>query len=188
MLGAEGVHGLLGSFAAMPTAERLRTVLRALDGSVLLRDDVTLLAVEDRRRPPTVAVQRRFPARPEALASIRAAVADQATRLGVPAGAAADCVLAVDEACQNIIRHAYKGGEGDIVLRLDRDGDRLVIRLIDFAPPIDPVKIISRPLDDLRPGGLGTHFMRSVMDAVDFLPPPAGIGNLLEMVKRIGTP
>jgi sigma-B regulation protein RsbU (phosphoserine phosphatase) len=45
-----------------------------------------------------------------------------------------------------------------------------------------------RPLDELRPGGLGTHFIRTVMDEVAFLPPPAGAGNLLQMTKRIGEP
>ena len=42
-----------------------------------------------------------------------------------------------------------------------------------------------RDLDDVRPGGLGTHFMAEVMDRVEFLTPPEGGGNLLRMVKRI---
>lgn len=188
MLGAEGVLGLLDAFAAMKAAERLETVLRALGGTVNLGDDVTLMVVEDRRGPPAPAVQRVFPARPEALAAIRAVVADSLAGLGASAAVTADCVLAADEACQNIIRHAYKGGEGDIVLHVAREGRDVVIRLMDFAPPVDPAKLVSRPLDEVRPGGLGTHLMRSVMDTVGFRPPPPGIGNLLEMVKRNGAP
>ena len=42
-----------------------------------------------------------------------------------------------------------------------------------------------RERDDLRPGGLGTHFIGEVMDEVEFMPPPADGGNLLRMVKRI---
>jgi len=188
MLGAEGVLGLLDAFAAMPAAERLETVLHALGGAVTLRDDVTLMVVEDRSTPPPGSVQRLFPARPEALAAIRAAVAAALAGLGVGGALVESCVLAVDEACQNIIRHAYKGGEGDIVLHVAREGEAILIRLMDFAPPVDPAKIVSRPLDDVRPGGLGTHLMRSVMDSVEFRTPPTGIGNLLEMVKRIGAP
>ncbi|WP_040566388.1 ATP-binding SpoIIE family protein phosphatase [Magnetospirillum molischianum] len=188
MLGAAGVLGLLDAFTAMSAAERLQTVLHALGGAVTLRDDVTLMVVEDRTRPPSSAVQRLFPARPEVLAEIRATVAAALAGIGGGAEVVEACVLATDEACQNIIRHAYKGGEGDIVLHVSREDDSVVIRLMDFAPPVDPSKIVSRPLDDVRPGGLGTHLMRSVMDTVGFRPPPMGIGNLLEMVKRIESP
>ncbi len=133
-------------------------------------------------------LNRLFPARPERLCDIRSAVAQSALDLGCPPEAVADVVLAVDEACQNIIRHGYGGADGDIVVQLARDEALLVVHLIDFAPPADPAKVCPRPLDELRPGGLGTHFMREVMDEVSFLPAPPGTGNLLRMVKRIGEP
>lgn len=185
MLGAEGAQSLLDAFAAMPAQERLAAVVRSLDGVGPLRDDITMVVVEDMRQAAKGAFERAYPATPETLADIRSAVARVSTQLGCPPHMAQDMVLAVDEACQNIIRHAYKGGAGDIVLHLDREADLLVIRLMDFAPPVEVAKIRPRALDDVRPGGLGTHFIRSVMDQVDFLPPPAGIGNLLQMVKRI---
>ena len=186
MLGGEGARSLFDAFAAMPAAERLAAVVRSLDGGGSLRDDVTVLVVEDTRLAATGAFERSYGARPETLGEIRAAVARVAAELGCPPDMAQDMVLAVDEACQNIIRHAYKGGEGDIVLHLDREDDLMVIRLMDFAPPVEVAKIKPRALEDVRPGGLGTHLMRSVMDQVEFLPAPAGIGNLLQMVKRIG--
>ncbi|MGE5545846.1 MAG: ATP-binding protein [Solirubrobacterales bacterium] len=129
-----------------------------------------------------------FPARPDRLCDIRKSVAAAAGALGCPSDAIHDVVLAVDEACQNIIRHAYKGADGDIRLQIGRDDHNLVIRLIDDAPPVDVAKVCPRPLDELRPGGLGTHLMRSVMDEVAFLPPPPGAGNLLQLIKRIGDP
>jgi sigma-B regulation protein RsbU (phosphoserine phosphatase) len=184
MLGPEGARRMIRDFSDLPAAERLESVVRCLDGAGSLRDDVTLMVIEDRRR--TVAgFERRYPARPEELSGIRSAVGGAMRDMGCGESMVGDVVLAVDEACQNIIRHAYKGGRGDIVVSLDRDQDRLVIRLMDFAPPVDVAKIQPRPLDELRPGGLGTHLMRSIMDHVDFLPPPAGAGNLLQMVKRI---
>lgn len=134
------------------------------------------------------ALNRLFPARPERLCDIRSAVAQAALDLGCPPGSVADVVLAVDEACQNIIRHGYGGADGDIIVQVARDRGALVVRLVDFAPPVDLAKICPRALDDLRPGGLGTHFIREVMDEVSFLPPPPGTGNLLQMIKRIGEP
>jgi anti-sigma regulatory factor (Ser/Thr protein kinase) len=135
---------------------------------------------------PLTALDRRFPARPDRLGDIRHAVGDAASRMGCTEGIVNDIVLAVDEACQNIIRHAYHGADGDIIVRMGCDNGRLVVHLIDFAPPVDTSKICPRALDDLRPGGLGTHFMRAIMDEIAFLPPPDGAGNLLQMTKRIG--
>jgi anti-sigma regulatory factor (Ser/Thr protein kinase) len=62
--------------------------------------------------------------------------------------------------------------------------DGLMLRIWDFAPTIDPAKIQPRKLEDLRPGGLGTHFIRAVVDDASFIPLPDGEGNLLELVKR----
>jgi sigma-B regulation protein RsbU (phosphoserine phosphatase) len=129
--------------------------------------------------PP--ALDRRFAARAELLCDIRRAVAETAGRLGCSEPVVHDVVLAVDEACQNIIRHAYGGRDGDIQVQVAREQADLVVRLIDFAPPVDCSRIAPRALDDVRPGGLGTHFMRTVMDRVAVVPPPAGAGNMLQM-------
>jgi len=133
-----------------------------------------------------IAFDRRFPARPERLCDIRHAVAEAAAAFGCPEAVIGDIVLAVDEACQNIIRHAYRGEDGDIVVQINVEDGKLVVRLIDFAQPVDVSRIHPRPLDEVRPGGLGTHLIRAVMDEIDFLPPPPGAGNLLRMVKHIG--
>lgn len=184
MLEAEGARALIQSVAGLPAARRLDSMVRSLDDSGSLRDDITLMVIEDRRGRPA-GFEGRYAAQAEELAAIRAAVGGWARAMGCGESMVGDVVLAVDEACQNIIRHAYHGGEGDILVHLDRDDDRLVIRLMDFAPAVDVAKIQPRPLDEVRPGGLGTHLMRSIMDHVDFLAPPPGIGNLLQMVKRI---
>jgi sigma-B regulation protein RsbU (phosphoserine phosphatase) len=96
-------------------------------------------------------------------------------------------VLVVDEACQNVIRHAYKDvDDGEMAINLRRKDESLIILLRDFAKTVDPATIVPRDLEDIRPGGLGTHFINEVMDEVTFLPPPGGYGNLLRLVKRIG--
>jgi sigma-B regulation protein RsbU (phosphoserine phosphatase) len=128
----------------------------------------------------------RFPARANQLRRVRQAVREQTKASGCSEQCSADVVLAIDEACQNVIRHAY-GNEpsGEIVLEIERRGEELVFSLRDFAPPIDPACVKPRDLDDVRPGGLGTHFIQKVMDEMEFVPPPSGGGNLLRMVKRI---
>jgi sigma-B regulation protein RsbU (phosphoserine phosphatase) len=117
---------------------------------------------------------------------VRSAVREAAREAGCSERGADDVVLAVDEACQNIIRHAYGGPcESEIVLEMERrDGD-LVLHLLDFAPCIDEEKVRPRDLEELRPGGLGTHFIRELMDEVSYERPPSGRGNLLRMARRI---
>jgi len=97
-----------------------------------------------------------------------------------------DCaVLAVNEACMNVIQHAYGPGRtGEIVLEILNNRDRVKFRVIDFAEPVDTAAVRPRDLDDLRPGGLGVHLIRQVMDEAGFVPAPAGAGNVFEMVKR----
>ncbi len=63
--------------------------------------------------------------------------------------------------------------------------DELIVRITDFAKPVDCYAIKSRAMDDIRPSGLGVHLMRKVMDEVRFLERPGGIGNVLEMKKKI---
>jgi sigma-B regulation protein RsbU (phosphoserine phosphatase) len=128
----------------------------------------------------------RVPARAERLKEVRCAVGEAAARCGPGADWVRDVVMAVDEACQNVIRHAYgEGTDGEVIVEIRRRGEAIVIELRDFADPVEAKKIKPRDLDDLRPGGLGTHFMREVMESVEYLVPAQGRGNLLRMVKRI---
>ncbi|MEO5373387.1 MAG: ATP-binding protein [Alphaproteobacteria bacterium] len=128
----------------------------------------------------------RVPARPDRLRLVRAAVGEAAMLCGVGSSWVGDLVLAVDEACQNVIRHAYCGrADGDMVIEMRREADRLEVRLVDFAPRVDPSLVKPRNLTDLRPGGLGTYFIRILMDDVEFCEPPEGAGNCLRMTKRI---
>lgn len=105
---------------------------------------------------------------------------------GVDKDSCGDIVLAIDEACQNIIRHAY-GQECDeeICLEVERRDQTLVLRLQDYAEPVNVDTIRPRDLEDLRPGGLGTHFIQELMDEVEIVPSDTGRGNLLKMTKKI---
>jgi sigma-B regulation protein RsbU (phosphoserine phosphatase) len=127
----------------------------------------------------------RFTARSDSLREIRAVVRQTVVDFGAADLCADDIVMAIDEACQNIIRHSYSGDDGEIVIRIERNDADLVISLIDFAPKVDAESVRGRDLDDVKPGGLGTHLMRETMDEVEFAEAPPGCGNLLRMVKRI---
>lgn len=76
-------------------------------------------------------------------------------------------ILAVDEACANIIRHAYKGRpDGVITLSCSEKGDGIEFLLTDTGERADASQWPSRSLDEVRPGGLGLHLIYAVMDEV----------------------
>ena len=126
----------------------------------------------------------RFAAQADRLKLLRGGIRAAARMCGFGDRTAQNIVLAVDEACQNVIVHAYKGrDDGEMILTVFRHADGILLRLRDFAAPIDPTEIKPRRLDDIRPGHLGSHFIREIMDTVEFLPVPDGKGNLMEMLK-----
>jgi sigma-B regulation protein RsbU (phosphoserine phosphatase) len=131
-------------------------------------------------------LELRFPARANELKRARRAVRQTLLGCGIGEAGVLDLVLALDEACQNVIRHAYgPEREGDIELAIERKGGELVFLLTDWAPRTDPTRVRPRDLEDVRPGGLGTFLIQEVMDSADFVEPPPGCGNLLRMVKRV---
>ena len=131
-------------------------------------------------------VELRIPAFADRMSLVRVTLSSAARYCGFDGPATQDLVLAVCEACQNVMQHGYAGQEpGDIVLSLARSDEGVIVRVRDFAAPIDPETIRSRDLADVRPGGLGIHFIESLMDSAVFLPGADGIGNVLQMTKRV---
>lgn len=128
-----------------------------------------------------------FLSSPEQLRPVRDAVRQLAVEQGC-SDKNLDClVMAINEACMNVIQHAYNNrDDGEMILEFWREQDLLSIRLFDFAEPVDRDCIKSRDLDDIKPGGLGVHIMQQVMDTVVYKDAPDGEGNMLEMRKRIG--
>jgi len=134
----------------------------------------------------SVILEHQFPARAKEFGHTRAMTRMVLNNHGWRSDKVEDIVLAIDEACQNIIRHAYQGEcDNPITLRIEREGDALVVVLEDQAPAVSPDCMNPRALDDIRPGGLGCHFIRQVMDTVSIGPSPTGQGNILRMVKSM---
>jgi anti-sigma regulatory factor (Ser/Thr protein kinase) len=130
------------------------------------------------------------PGRFERLTEIAAFVTQAAHEAGLNDDEVFHVEMAVDEACSNIIEHAYAAQSGDIDLacRCPMAGQiEVVIR--DIGPPFRPEEVspptVSAPvdLDNLNGGGLGLYFMRKLMDEVRFESVP-GQGNTLTMLKR----
>lgn len=134
--------------------------------------------------PPLLRIE--FPARAESLAEVRAAVQRALASQHIDARIAARIVLAIDEACANIIRHAYRGcGDGRIALRIERHRERLRFRLRDRAPAVDPGCVKPRDLSECRPGGLGINIIDETMDHWRLRPLKRHCGNVLTMVRRL---
>jgi sigma-B regulation protein RsbU (phosphoserine phosphatase) len=128
----------------------------------------------------------RFKSRPKALQQVRNLVRTTTMRQGCAPELVDLFVLAIDEACANVIRHGYgQAYTGDIILEILYSQGELIFRLTDFAKPIDVATIKSRDLNDIRPGGLGVHLIKKIMDNYKFLDTPKDVGNILEMRKRI---
>ncbi len=137
-------------------------------------------------RPRTSLLEMRFASDPRRLKRVRERVLHAAEKCGCTRKIAADLVLAVNEACMNIMQHAYKGDpQGEIVLEIRRVGGELEVRLIDYATPVDPKDIKPRPLDELRPGGLGTFFIRELVDDCEYGHLQDEAGNFVCMRKKI---
>ena len=128
----------------------------------------------------------RFNASPERLQEMRARVAETLDEAGCQEQERRLLVLAVSEACMNVIQHGYRGDpSGEMMLQILNNNSELEFHLTDFAETVDASKIKPRPLDEVRPGGLGIHFIQCIMDEYRFTVPREGKGNLLIMRKRL---
>ena len=113
---------------------------------------------------------------PDMLCVVRNALSELTAKMGFSEPDCRAVVLAVDEALTNIIRHAYLGDPEQPIeasfhrIQAPQDGksmDALEIVLEDSGVT-PPEKMCGRALDDVRPGGLGLHFIRESMDTVEF--------------------
>ena len=88
-------------------------------------------------------------------------------------------VLAVQEAATNYIKHAEKAADGcPLVVQIEITEHELIVRIPLFCRKGVERSIHPRPLEQVRPGGLGTHFIREIMDRVDYVPGPEGFMTL----------
>jgi sigma-B regulation protein RsbU (phosphoserine phosphatase) len=186
-IGNRGVRELIARHASSAPDARLRGLLGELR-RLRLVDDTTLLLVEAPRADhhPEVLLERTLPARAGELRGVRGAVRQTLDALRVEPELRDRLVLAVDEACANIIRHGYgPDRDGDIGLRILRSGTMLSFELCDDAPHIDPASVRPRPLGECRCGGFGIALIDEVMDDWRIEPARGAAGNRLVLRKRV---
>lgn len=125
---------------------------------------------------------------PADMGAVRGQVIEFSKAIGFAGTDASRIALAVDEALANVIKHSYGGSCGDpIDIELmdggqsGRAGIRITVR--DYGKKVDPSAIRGRELENVRPGGLGVHIIRTVMDTVDYRDAD-GAGMILTMCKQ----
>ena len=145
----------------------------------------------DQQHPSKKLIELKIKADPFYLCVARKAVQRTAELVGMNEQDSDSLILAVDEALNNVIQHGYGGVcDQQIIIKLrqiasdqkEQTGLEVIIR--DFGQQVDPKTINGRSLDDVRPGGLGIHIIRSVMDQVEYTPQPQG-GMQLRMIKYV---
>lgn len=143
---------------------------------------------------PRFLVQYKLKAIMENVPAATQRVAQVAREVGFGEHALYQIELAIDEACANVVEHAYPGeeqGEMEISCYLDRDSGAertFVIRVRDWGTGFDPGAVetpdVDAPLEDRGLGGLGLFLVAQVMDHVKFSFDPQR-GNELLMFKRL---
>lgn len=94
-----------------------------------------------------------------------------------------EILLTVDEALTNIIRHAYQGKPGKMMVTVGTSDDKVEIVLEDWGKKFDPTQVPPPELPRQKPGGLGVHFIRTIMDQMIYDNQFAE-GNRLRLIKR----
>jgi len=99
-----------------------------------------------------------------------------------------ELVLAIAEAAQNIVKHAYKdfpNTQDRMVVRISCKDQVLEISFFDKGKPVEESKVKHRAIDDIKPGGLGTFFIQEIMDSIKFEPGKKPWINNLVLTKQL---
>jgi serine/threonine-protein kinase RsbW len=106
---------------------------------------------------------------PKYLSLVRSVTAKMGELYGLSESTTEDIKLAVDEACSNVIKHAYGGDTHQSILvkyRMTKIGFEVLIE--DNGIKVQPESIEGRSLNDIRPGGLGVHLIKRAFDFYQF--------------------
>lgn len=133
-----------------------------------------------------------MPAKLDELAGLQAEVAQFGAANDWPADWEFQVELAIEELVVNIVNYGFKdGGDGRIELVLNSAPDALTIDIVDNGRPFDPFSEAPPPdldsgVEDRPIGGLGVHFVKTMMDDVRYA--REAQSNHVTLVKRRGDP
>lgn len=122
--------------------------------------------------------------RTENLSVIRDFIGTSASELKLPNEIVENIILAVDEACTNIIKHAYKySPDGDITITIKPTSSKFIVSIIDngisFEPETIPEPDLQKYYRQRRVGGLGIYLMKTLMDEVKYVSKPGKYNEVL---------
>ena len=112
-----------------------------------------------------------FLVRSSSLKDVRSFCREVLEKLRIDQNLKDELVLAIAEAAQNIVKHAFKNAASPtelMVVQISCENNKLQIAFYDRGTPVDPKKVKHREIDNVKPGGLGTFFIQEIMDAVEF--------------------
>ena len=134
--------------------------------------------------PRRLQLKLAMPSDPRYLSVVRGAIGPLAAAVGWDESECLAITLALDEALANVIRHAYENRhDGLIEVECRERADGLEFILLDNGKMPDRAKICAREVGCDRPGGLGTHIIRDVMDSVSYKTSPEG--NRFVAIKKL---
>ena len=124
----------------------------------------------------------------DSLQVFRDFISDCCAKFKIPHGTVYELMLAVDEACTNIVEHGYKGMDpGSIILSFRIEADRILVQITDFGHVFEPTKApkldVTAALEDREMGGLGLYLIYQIMDNIDYQ--ASEEGNTLTFTKYI---
>ena len=122
------------------------------------------------------------------LKDVRTFSRDVFNKINLPQDQKDELVLAIAEAAQNIVKHGYKGVEETsdrMEIKISLEDSNLEIGFYDKGKAVVPGNVQHRKLDDIKPGGLGTYFIKQIMDNAVFKKDQKGWVNHLVLSKKI---
>ena len=125
---------------------------------------------------------------PASLKEIRAFSREIFEKININEDLKDELVLAIAEAAQNIVKHAYKNIDSTtdkMEIKISLKDSELEIGFFDKGRPVDNANVRHRKIDDIKPGGLGTFFIQQIMDAVVFKEGEKPWINHLVLTKKI---
>ena len=118
-----------------------------------------------------ISEQRDFVVSSSSLKDVRSFSREVFEKVNIDQDLKDELVLAIAEAAQNIVKHAYKdfpNTDDKMLLQIKCNNGKLEIGFFDMGRPVDPTKVKHREIDNVKPGGLGTFFIQEIMDSIDF--------------------
>ena len=134
-----------------------------------------------------ISEQRDFAVNSSSLKDVRSFSREVFEKVDIEQDLKDELVLAIAEAAQNIVKHAYQNQETEdkMEIKISLQNGNLEIGFFDKGRPVDDKNVRHRKIDDVKPGGLGTFFIQQIMDAVVFKEGEKPWINHLILTKKI---